>query len=352
MADARLGPLAGELVRVVPELGEYVPELHSVRGPVDPRLKRHRTFDAAAEWLIGTSQPGGLVFVIDDLHWASKATLALFQHVLKQARTVSGSDAPILFLGCLIAILNSTTEAPVGGPTLARPVRQDIREISMKGLAEDDISELLTTMTGHGWTDVARRVATWLSADSGGNPGVRDRDPARSAGDRSPRLREWRIGGSEGVIRPTPDVQVALERRFERVPQSASASLSAASVIGMEFDLELLSTLGWPRPGALHSNHLTPYLGVGLLDETEPEKSGFERALVRSTIYESLEPTERRRVHKEVLGALESLGRRNVATLATHALETRRHRAGSDLVTALGYALGAGEEAFHAPRLR
>ncbi len=336
-----LGPLAGELVRIVPELGEYVPELPAPLA-TDPRLEGHRTFDAAAEWLIGTSQPGGLVFVIDDLHWASKATLALFQHVLKRA-TVSGSDAPILFLGTY-----RDTELDHGSPLLevlpSLGRSADIREISMKGLAEDDISELLTTMTGHGLDDVARQVATSLSADSGGNPffAIEILRDLLETGVLGFENGAWRL---EGVIRPTPDVQVALERRFERVPQSARASLSAASVIGMEFDLELLSTLGGlGREHALES--LDAVLGVGLLDETEPEKFRFEHALVRSTIYESLEPTERRRVHKEVLGALESLGRRNVATLATHALETAP--AGSDLVAALGYALGAGEEAFHA----
>ena len=143
-------------------------------------------------------------------------------------------------------------------------------------------------------------MASSLSADSGGNPffAIEILRDLLETGVLGFENGEWRL---EGVIRPTPDVQVALERRFERVPSSARASLSAASVIGMEFDLELLSTLGGlGRQTALES--LDTVRGVGLLDETEPEKFRFEHALVRSTIYESLEPTERRRVHKGARG--------------------------------------------------
>ena len=325
----------------LPELHRYVPDLPAPLT-TDPRLEEHRTFDAVAEWLISTSQPTGLVFVIDDLHWATRATLALFQHVLKRAMA-SGTGAPILFL-CTYR----DTELDEGRPLLevlpALSRITNVHQIGMGELLEEDISELLATMTGHEPDEVARRVVRSLTADSGGNPFFAIEILRNLLETGALRFDDgaWRL---EGDIRPTPDVQEALQRRFERVPGSARSSLSAASVIGMEFDLELLSCLvGLGRQEALES--LDAVLGVGLLDETEPETFRFEHALVRSTLYESLKPAQRRRAHKEVLGALESLGRSNAATLATHALEAAP--VGAGLVTALEYALSAGEEAFEA----
>jgi hypothetical protein len=335
-----LGPLAGELVRVLPGLDRYVDDL-AAPLVTDPRLEEHRTFDAVAEWLISTSEAGGLVFVIDDLHWATRATLALFEHVLKRV-TANDGGARILFLATFRDTdLDEANPLLEVLPSLNRANAQVVR---LGGLGESDLRQLLSEMSGHELDDVAKQVVGSLTADSGGNPffaieilrNLLETEALRFIGG------GWQL---EGDIRPPPDVQAALELRFQRLPEGARRTLSAASVIGMEFDVELLSGLvGLTRHEMV--DILDVVLGIGLVDETEADVFRFEHALVRSALYEDLAPTERRVGHRIVLGTLQSLGRTNVATLAIHALEAAPN--GPELTAAVEYALAAGEEAFEA----
>jgi hypothetical protein len=334
-----LGPLAGELARILPDLERSVAGLPAPLT-TDPQLEEHRTFDAAAEWLIRTSRDQGLVFVIDDLHWATRATLALFEHVLRRAKA-AGSHAPILFIGTY-----RDTDLDEGNPLLevlpGLSRVADVRQVAVGGLELDEISELVKGVSGHELDDVARQVVRSLTEDSGGNPFFAIEILRNMLETGAFRMidGQWLL---DGDLVPTSNVQGALDLRFRRLPEPARASLAAASVIGMDFDLELLSTLvGLARRQTLEL--LDAVLGMGFLDEPEPETFRFEHALVRSALYEAIDPSERQRVHKRVLRTLESLGRTNSATLATHAMGAAPE--GSDLAVALEYAMSAGEEAF------
>src|SRR5438067_7182375 len=80
----RLGRYAGELVRLLPDLAEFVGGLpEPVRS--DPETERYRLFDALAAWLSDVSAEAPVLLILDDLHWAAKPTLLLLRHVLRTA---------------------------------------------------------------------------------------------------------------------------------------------------------------------------------------------------------------------------------------------------------------------------
>src|SRR5688572_11957202 len=87
-----LGRLAGDLVRLDPDVGKRV---HGLSPPLrsDPETERYRLFDAVATWLSATSEAAPVLFVIEDLHWATKPTLLLLSHLLR-----SDEDLRLLFL--------------------------------------------------------------------------------------------------------------------------------------------------------------------------------------------------------------------------------------------------------------
>ena len=76
------GRLAGELTRLSPEIAEReanLPEpLYS-----DPETERYRLFDAVAAWLGAVSAESPALLVVDDLHWATRPTLALLTHLAR-----------------------------------------------------------------------------------------------------------------------------------------------------------------------------------------------------------------------------------------------------------------------------
>ena len=77
-----LGRWPQELVRLVPELEQILPELPA-RLVTDPETERSRLFDAVVSLLDCLGSVSGVVLILDDLQWAPEPTLALLRHVLK-----------------------------------------------------------------------------------------------------------------------------------------------------------------------------------------------------------------------------------------------------------------------------
>ncbi|MGH9009346.1 MAG: ATP-binding protein, partial [Acidimicrobiia bacterium] len=78
----RLGRYGGELVRLVPDLAERVPNLAPPLQS-DPETERYRLFDAVGAWLSAASADEPLLCVLDDLQWAAKPTLLLLRHIVR-----------------------------------------------------------------------------------------------------------------------------------------------------------------------------------------------------------------------------------------------------------------------------
>jgi eukaryotic-like serine/threonine-protein kinase len=75
-----LGSDAGELARLIPELGERLPDLPEAEPIADPHAAQFRLFQAATDFLKRAASAAPLVVVLDDLHWADQSTLQLFEH--------------------------------------------------------------------------------------------------------------------------------------------------------------------------------------------------------------------------------------------------------------------------------
>src|SRR5213075_1185257 len=70
-----LEPELRELGRLIP-LGRYVPTLQEPL-PVEPEMRRYRTFDAVSRVLAYLARARPTVLVLDDLHWADNSTALL-----------------------------------------------------------------------------------------------------------------------------------------------------------------------------------------------------------------------------------------------------------------------------------
>ena len=58
----------------------------------DGTVDRFELFDAVGTLLIGVAEPHGLVVVLDDLHWADEATLALLSFLVPSRAALAGVD--------------------------------------------------------------------------------------------------------------------------------------------------------------------------------------------------------------------------------------------------------------------
>src|SRR3954469_23865546 len=72
------------LARLVPELLVRVPGLRRPEGATE--TEQYRLFESVRSWLTTVAATKPVVFVVDDVHWADRPTLALLGHIARSAQ--------------------------------------------------------------------------------------------------------------------------------------------------------------------------------------------------------------------------------------------------------------------------
>jgi adenylate cyclase len=137
-------------------------------------------------------------------------------------------------------------------------------------------------------------------------------------------------------VRVPASLQATIAARIDRLGTVAKRTLNAASVIGMRFDADLLSTLvDFVEMDELASAELIDPVAFGRDDEYV-----FRHPLVRAVAYESQLKSERARLHASLA---DSLSARNPDNADANAALIAEHReAAGDLRGALEWHMRAG----------
>ena len=329
----------GELSRLVPALTHRVPGTPPP-STSDPDTERYLAFTAAIGLVAEACRHRPVVLVLDDLHWADLATLALLRQLVS-----ASAGLPLLVVGTFRS--NEVDAAHPLSDALAALWREPgVSRLELTGLTFDDLLDLCVAMAGHPVDDVD--FVTDLQRDTGGNPFfvrellrhlveagalLQDDDTERWFADRS-QLRSGLPSSLREVI----------AERVRHLGPEAPTVLALAAVIGLQFELSVLALACDTEEGEL----------LDLLEQAERsallEEVGdggtflFAHALTRHTLYDGLGPTRRRRLHAKVATALEQgvSGPPAAARLAFHFTEA------DQLAPALHYAELAGHEALQA----
>jgi hypothetical protein len=81
-----------ELIRMAPTLQDRFPGIPP-NPKLEPKAAQYRMFDAVHSFVKALSNQSTVLLVLEDLHWADSATLALLQHLARRTR-----DMPVLLL--------------------------------------------------------------------------------------------------------------------------------------------------------------------------------------------------------------------------------------------------------------
>jgi tetratricopeptide (TPR) repeat protein len=332
----RLGRFAGELTRLVPGLRTRVPGLPE---PVqtDEDTERRRLFDAVAAWIqaAGGGQPA--VLVVDDLHWADRATLLALRHLLRSEEVRN-----VLVIGTY-----RDTDLDRAHPLAA--MRADLRReraverIDLKGLTADEVRAFLEGASGHELDAGADALVEALHHETEGNPFFLEETLAhlvetgalhRGADGRwtSPHTTIEDFGIPEGV-------REVIGRRLARLSEDCNHVLGVAAVLGGQFDNAVLGALA----GSDVVDALEQAERAGLIAEASgaPPGYGFTHALIRQTLLEELSLARRQSYHLQAVRALQARGA-SAAVLAGH---LRQAGAAADLEETVEALLDAAEEA-------
>ncbi len=325
-----LGTSAPYVAQLVPAVRDALPDL-----PPAPALEseqaRFGLFDAIAMFLRDRASERPLVLVLEDLHWADGPSLLLSEFLARMLHNV-----PLMLLATYRDV--DARRDPTLADILTRLERPGQR-ISLGGLELRPIAEIVRANgEGAARPSLVRRVAELTH----GNPLFAEQMTRLL-------VAEGRVGEAQdsGAL-PLPEgVRGTIWRRLEPLPPPVRGVLVIASAIGAEFDLDTLAGVSGTDVDEL----------LDLLEEAADARIArmladdltrwrFEHALVRETLYESLKPRERARLHQAIAESLEQRtttdASRNLSALAHHYVEAA---AFGDASKALQYAIAAGDQA-------
>jgi class 3 adenylate cyclase len=284
-----IGPLGGELARLIPDLGHLVPGLPA---PVhtEAETERHRLFEAVSDLLEAVSRATPIVLVLDDVHWADKPSLLLLRHVLRRPAAM-----PLLILATYrdTDLDRSHPLADVLADLRREP---GVERLDLHGLDSDEVTDFMEHAAGHALEPSGLELAAAVHQETQGNPffvGEMLRHLAES-GLIFQRDGQWTSDTSLGEAGIPEGIREVVGRRLSRLSPAANTALSIGAVVGPEFDADLVEELS-----ELSSDEVFDALDEATNATIVREVSGafgryaFAHALVRSTLYEELSTNRR-----------------------------------------------------------
>ena len=299
-------PGASWLVHLVPEAA---PLLGSPGPPpaLDAESARFQLYEAVAAALVAVAAARPLVVVLDDLHWADVASLALCEFL---AARLEGTR--LLVMGTYRPAEVSRGHAMV--PTLAGLARVPrLERITLPGLNRTEVADFVAG----GWALApSDELAAALQARTDGNPFYLAELVKLLTSEGS-------LGRPDAVAAAEVPVGVrdVLRRRFDRLPEATNALLRVAAVIGRDFDLRVLSAASdYDEERTLEAVEAALVTGIVAEVPAVVGRYRFSHALVQETLYDELSAVRTARLHARAGAAIEALPRNDgrVAELAHH----------------------------------
>jgi DNA-binding CsgD family transcriptional regulator len=252
-------PLPGgrDLASWLPALAAIVPTLGGDAGPgAEPSTLTAAIRGEAVIRLLGAlAEPGGLVMVLEDLHWADPDTLAVTEYL-----------ADNLAAQRVLCVATSRSEPPSAALDLIRRLhdRRAVAQLALDRLPADQVATMIRACLPDAGAEVAARV--------------------QHTADGVPFLVE-EVLASPGVPASFRDT---VRARLAGLGQDERGVLEAAAVLGRHFDWRLLAEVTGQPPelvaGALER-------GVSqLLLTVDGQEFRFRHALTRDAVAETLLP--------------------------------------------------------------
>lgn len=335
-----------EVARLVPEVLEKRPGLE-VTPSIPSDEQRARLFEGVARVLAGLCSHGTILFVLEDLHWASGSTLQLVHYLARRLK-----DQRALMVGSF-----RSEEAGSGHPLQAlrrRLIRDGLAvPLRLARLSPTAVEAVVVEMSGAG--DEALPLARRLYRETEGNPfflietvkGLFDTGSIRLEGG------VWTgdfAGISHGSLALPASLREAILARVQRLNERAQEAVRLAAVLGREFDFDSLNAV-WGQGEGATLEALDDLLRRRLIDEGDGATGRdyvFTHHMVQEVIYSSMSRRRRQQAHAIAGTALESLygGRIKdfAGELAFHFQEGRHHDRNLT-EKAITYLLEAGDRA-------
>ena len=301
--------LAAHVANRGAHIGRLVPQLATklhvdVPTGADADTERFVLYGCVTDLLARVASEQPLLIVLDDLHWADRATVQLLRHV-------ATSTEPMR-VGVLGTFRDS--EIGVGHPVselLAALHREGGAErIGLSGLDDLDLLALLETTAGHAMDDEGVALRDALLAETAGNPffvGEILRHLAESGAIYQRDDGRWTADSDLRAVGLPVSVREVIGRRIAALGPDTERVLALAAVIGRDFDIGLLATVTQLDEDTVIDLCDAAVAAAVLATTDRADRYTFAHALIEHTLYDGLSPARRARAHNAVAQAVETV---------------------------------------------
>jgi DNA-binding SARP family transcriptional activator len=288
----------------------------------EPAEKVRALFSLVEQSLAGHASSGPVLLVLDDLHWADRATMLLLGYVMR---------SPV---GDRLLVLALFREREIAGSPLAEGLAAlrrecDVERVELAGLEPQEVEELVGADED---TSGAVPHAALIARRTGGNPYfVRElaRDVAAS--------------GSTHLDFVPAAIRDLVNARVARLGEGTVDALTAAAVLGERFPVPVLESMLGAASGEV-GDALDAAIAAGFIHELGAGRFSFVHTLDREAIYMRVGPARRAALHRRAANAIaEVRGRETWPAAAEIALHLCS--AGDDPSAAIDAASAAAEDA-------
>ncbi len=299
---AELGPLGGEMTRLIPDLAHLVP---GIPDPVrtDAETERHRLFEAVGDLIDAVGRTTPIVLVLDDVHWADKPSLLLLRHLLRR------SDSLPLLILATYRDTDLDRSHPLSDVLADLRREPGVERLDLRGLDPAEVTDFMEFAAGHDLEGPALELAAAVHQETQGNPffiGEMLLHLAES-GLIVQRGGRWESDFSLTEVGIPEGIREVVGRRISRLSDTANTVLTIAAVIGQEFDAAVIEAISGVDGDAVF-DALDEAARASIVREVTGRfgRYAFAHALVRSTLYEELSTNRRVRMHAQIGDALEA----------------------------------------------
>jgi predicted ATPase len=334
--QSELGTGAADVARIVSEVRERLKI--KVRPAKDPEEERYRLMHSVSGFLANAANVQPLLLVLEDLHDSDKGTLDMLTHISRQ------------LAGTRILIVGTYRDVEVDRSHPLSAALAELRRMSsygrvlLRGLNADEVRRMLES--------IARQEVPWGLAEAvhrqtEGNP-LFVQEVVRYLAEEGLITQEegrWRSSRETPLEMTIPEgLRDVIGRRLSLLSPDCNRLLSVASVIGREFELDILKEVA-NIPEDVFVNALKEAVRMSVLEERSQLGSvryRFTHAFFRQTMYEELIAPQRLKLHQQMARTLET---RYAGRIEEHAAELAEHFSQSTDPADLAKAVSYGEMA-------
>lgn len=306
------------VVRDDPELNRFAPVIERLLGD-DPRAPapalrsegqdQTLLFVAIATAMIRLAQRLPLLVVVDDLHWADRASLDLFTHVaLEIADTAMREPVSVM----IAATYRHDARLPADIERLRR--EEFCHHLALRPLPAEDASELVRSL---GLSQSTRQLEDSVYHVAGGNPlFIENVVHQLTRGG----TQDGALNASATLERSGPrEITDAIAERLAELSEAAQSTLTLAAVIGDRFDPGDIAAAG-KLPVDTVAEHLESAAALGIVEHDDGRTVHFAHPLYARAAYTRVTVARRRLLHLDVARSLDAR-----ADPEQHAIEIARH---------------------------